>query len=105
MIVDELCSGTTAKDASAISSAVLDHLLRIKCLTVFATHCDALATEFADREGLENFTMSAVVDEKTKSVIFLYKMVPGVTSQSRGIDCARAAGVPASVCDMASTFL
>lgn len=64
-----------------------------------------LATEFADRDGLENFTMSSVVDEGKQTVVFLYKMVPGVTSQSRGIDCARAAGVPDGVCDMASTFL
>lgn len=99
VIVDELCSGTTAQDAHAISSATLDRLLRLNCLTVFCTHADALAIEFAGRVG--NYTMAADVDEENKSIVFLYKLVEGVTSHSRGVFCARVAGIPAAVADEA----
>lgn len=99
VIVDELCSGTTAQDAHAISHATIDHLLNIGCLTIFCTHADSLAVEFAGRVG--NFTMAADVDEDKKTILFLYKLVPGVTSHSRGAFCARVAGIPAKVADKA----
>jgi DNA mismatch repair protein MSH6 len=101
VIVDELCSGTTAQDAHAISHATLDRLLSLGCITMFCTHADALAVEFAGRVG--NFTMAAAVDEERKTIVFLYKLVPGVTSHSRGVFCARVAGIPAAVADMAET--
>lgn len=99
VIIDELCSGTTAQDAHAISNATLDRLLKLKCLTIFCTHADALAIEFAGRVG--NYTMAADVDEKAKRIVFLYKLVKGVTSHSRGVFCARVAGIPAEVADEA----
>jgi DNA mismatch repair protein MSH6 len=99
VIVDELSSGTTAQDAHAISHATLDHLLRVGCLTVFCTHADALAVEFADRVG--NYTMAADVDEQSKSIVFLYKLIRGVTNHSRGVFCARVAGIPVSIADEA----
>jgi DNA mismatch repair protein MSH6 len=99
VIVDELCSGTTAQDAHAISNATLDRLLELKCLTIFCTHADALAIEFAGRVG--NYTMAAEVDEETRSILFLYKLVEGITSRSRGVFCARVAGIPSAVADEA----
>eukprot|EP00173_Palmaria_palmata_P005364 Plantae.Rhodophyta-Palmaria_palmata.ctg9377.p1 GENE.Plantae.Rhodophyta-Palmaria_palmata.ctg9377~~Plantae.Rhodophyta-Palmaria_palmata.ctg9377.p1 ORF type:complete len:193 (-),score=58.51 Plantae.Rhodophyta-Palmaria_palmata.ctg9377:163-657(-) len=99
VIVDELCSGTTAQDAHAISHATLEKLLEIKCLTVFCTHADSLAFEFSGR--VANFTMAADVDEEKKTILFLYKLVSGVTSESRGVFCARVAGVPNKVADEA----
>lgn len=99
VIVDELCSGTTAQDAHAISHATIEHLLKIGCLTIFCTHADSLAVEFAGRVG--NFTMAAEVDQCNKSILFLYKLVRGVTSHSRGVFCARVAGIPAVVADRA----
>jgi DNA mismatch repair protein MSH6 len=99
VIVDELCSGTTAQDAHAISHATLEHLIGLGCLTIFCTHADALAVEFAGRVG--NYTMAADVDEVKKTIVFLYKLIPGVTSHSRGVFCARVAGVPGAVADEA----
>jgi DNA mismatch repair protein MSH6 len=99
VIVDELCSGTTAQDAHAISHATLEHLLKLGCLTIFSTHADALAVEFAGRVG--NYTMAADVDDSKKTIVFLYKLIAGVTSHSRGVFCARVAGVPESVADEA----
>jgi DNA mismatch repair ATPase MutS len=99
VIVDELSSGTTAQDAHAISHATLEHLLNVSCLTVFCTHADALAAEFAGRVG--NYTMAADVDEVNKTIVFLYKLVRGVTNHSRGVFCARVAGIPACIADEA----
>lgn len=106
VIVDELCSGTTAQDAHAISNATLHRLLKLKCLTIFCTHADALTSEFAGR--VSNHTMAADVDEEKKRIVFLYKLVEGVTNHSRGVFCARVAGIPTTVADkaesVASTF-
>lgn len=99
VIVDELCSGTTAQDAHAISNATLDRLLKLNCLTIFCTHADALASEFAGRVG--NYTMAADVDEEKKRIVFLYKLAEGVTNHSRGVFCARVAGIPTPVADRA----
>ncbi|KAI0563050.1 DNA mismatch repair protein MutS [Gracilaria domingensis] len=108
VIADEVGRGTSTHDGYAVAYAALDHIARVnKSLTVFSTHYSQLGDDIValgdqgGRSSARIFEMAAKVNEKTKSITFLYKLQAGSSGQSRGVYCARVAGIPASVANVA----
>lgn len=108
VIADEVGRGTSTHDGYAVAYATLDHIARInKSLTVFSTHYSQLGDDIValgrqgGRSSAASYEMAAVVNEKTKAITFLYKLQEGNGGQSRGIYCARVAGIPASIANEA----
>lgn len=104
IIADEVGRGTSTHDGYAVAAAALKHIATInKSLTIFSTHYSHLGQEViatgekgtCSRASL--YEMSAVVDEASRRITFLYKLRPGSSGQSRGIYCARVAGIPEAV--------
>ncbi len=105
VIGDEVGRGTSTFDGYSIAFAALKHLAtRTKCISIFSTHYSSLGTELAlecDKEEgtVGMYEMAAEVDESLKKITFLYKFQKGISGFSRGICCARLAGIPATVAD------
>ena len=77
----------------ALAQAIIEYICdEKKCITLFSTHYHELTSLSNTIEGLVNLH-AAVVEENDK-VTFLYKMVPGATNKSYGINVARLAHLP-----------
>ncbi|KAH9929644.1 muts domain V-domain-containing protein [Amylocystis lapponica] len=109
VILDELGRGTSTFDGMAIAGAVLQHLTQVtKCKTLFITHYPQVATDLERRFGadVENLHMGFTEDTRidgTREVTFLYQLTSGITEESFGVECARLAGVPEAILQLAST--
>ena len=100
-IIDELGRGTSTFDGYAIANAVMQHLVRRNCLTLFSTHYHMLLDEFRTFPGVCFYHMGYKVNKNDDRVLFLYKFVKGECPQSFGMNVARMAGLPPSVLDIA----
>lgn len=87
----------------AIASAVLQQLVQqTRCKTLFITHYPEIALELERSfpSAVENVHMGYMEEQRidgTRTVTFLYKLTPGITTNSFGVECARLAGVPEEV--------
>eukprot|EP00172_Hildenbrandia_rubra_P002811 Plantae.Rhodophyta-Hildenbrandia_rubra.ctg396.p1 GENE.Plantae.Rhodophyta-Hildenbrandia_rubra.ctg396~~Plantae.Rhodophyta-Hildenbrandia_rubra.ctg396.p1 ORF type:complete len:930 (+),score=170.98 Plantae.Rhodophyta-Hildenbrandia_rubra.ctg396:49-2838(+) len=106
VILDELGRGTSTHDGYAIAHATLNYLLGVGSLVLFSTHYTSLATEFKDRREVGTYEMQIAEDESKgeDGILFLYRLGRGVAKYSRGISCARMAGIPRDVCVHAETM-
>ncbi|KAG0048772.1 Mismatch repair protein msh3 [Gryganskiella cystojenkinii] len=127
VILDELGRGTSTLDGVAIAYAVLKHVVdKIGAITLFVTHYPSLAevaTEFPEGR-IRNFHMgfmatssgssasisfekSPATDSKEEcpddDIVFLYKLMPGVSLKSYGLNVARMAKLPQALIDRART--
>lgn len=96
VIIDELGRGTSTKDGECIARAVLEYLKTRGCHVVFSTHYHKIIERV---DGVANGYMSSVA--RGRDIVFLYKLVAGVSLDSHGLYVARMAGVPDSVVDRA----
>lgn len=102
VIMDEVGRGTSTEDGLAIARAVSEYLLdTIKCKTLFATHYHELSR--MEHPSLEKLCLS--ISEENGTVIFLRKVIKGVTENSYGIHVAKLAGVPGDVIVRANEIL
>lgn len=108
IIADEVGRGTSTHDGYAVAYASLRHIATVnKSLTVFSTHYSHLGDEIVAlclKNGNLNaslFEMAAVVNEASKKITFLYKLRQGSSGDSRGIYCARVAGISESIASKA----
>ena len=102
VIMDEVGRGTSTEDGLAIARAVSEYLLdRIKCKTLFATHYHELSR--MEHPSLIKLCLS--ISENNGTVVFLRKVMEGVTENSYGIHVAKLAGVPQEVIDRATVIL
>ncbi|THH32975.1 hypothetical protein EUX98_g1202 [Antrodiella citrinella] len=107
VILDELGRGTSTFDGMAVASAVLQHLVQhTACRTLFITHYPQVATDLERRfpADIQNMHMGFIEDTRingTREVAFLYKLSEGLAAESFGIECARLAGVPDVVLQIA----
>lgn len=99
VIADEVGRGTSTHDGYAVAHAALDHMARVnRSLVVFSTHYSQLG-EYIIGQGSPSqpaskiYEMAAEVNERTKNITFLYKLQEGSSGQSRGVYCARVAGI------------
>jgi len=104
ILLDEVGRGTSTFDGLAIAWAVAEELHeRTSAKVLFATHYHEL-TQLAERlPRVKNFHVA--VREWNDEIVFLYKVRPGGTDRSYGIQVARLAGLPASVIQRAKALL
>ncbi|KAF9565795.1 Mismatch repair protein msh3 [Mortierella alpina] len=121
VILDELGRGTSTHDGVAIAYAVLYHVVaNIQATTLFVTHYPSLAEvakEFPEGR-IKNYHMGFMASSSPSSsamevdgevvldemdIVFLYKLVPGVSMKSYGLNVARMAKLPMSLIANART--
>lgn len=102
VIMDEVGRGTSTEDGLAIAQAVCEYLLtKIGAKTLFATHYRELSK--LCHEKLKNLKLDIM--EAGGKIVFLKKVVEGVSESSYGIHVAGLAGVPAEVLNRAENLL
>ena len=102
VIMDEVGRGTSTEDGLAIARAVSEYLLdTIKCKTLFATHYHELTR--MEHPLLKKLCLQ--INEQKGTVVFMRKVIDGVTENSYGIHVAKLAGLPASVIERANVIL
>jgi DNA mismatch repair protein MutS len=103
VILDEIGRGTSTFDGISIAWAVAEHLLKVGCKTLFATHYWELTELEEHHAGASN--VHVAVQEAADRIVFLRKIVAGSTDKSYGIHVARLAGLPQPVLKRAHTVL
>lgn len=104
IIFDELGRGTSTYDGLALTSAILQYLLKeVGAKTLIATHYHELINLEKQYPEVRNFSVS--VYETEKEVLFMKKIVQGWANKSYGIDVAKIAGIPDKVLQLARNIL
>jgi len=106
VLLDEVGRGTSTFDGLSIAWAVTEYLLqgvRARPKTLFATHFHELNQLRHTYPRLVNLKIA--IREWEGGIIFLRKIVPGVSDRSYGIHAARIAGLPAMVLKRAEEIL
>lgn len=102
LVVDELGRGGSSSDGFAIAEAVLHHVAtHIQSLGFFATHYATLGGSFKNNPMVKPLKMAILVDEESRNVTFLYKLVDGRSEGSFGMHVASMCGIPREVVDNA----
>jgi len=104
VLLDEIGRGTSTYDGLSLAWACAEYLaLKVKALTLFATHYFEL-TALADQlAGCENVHLDAV--EHGDTLVFLHKVKSGTVNRSYGLQVATLAGVPHAVVNRAKEKL
>ncbi|MCD6442467.1 MAG: DNA mismatch repair protein MutS, partial [Thermotogae bacterium] len=104
VILDEVGRGTSTFDGISIAWAVSEYLHNIiRPFVIFATHYTELTELSSVYDGM--FNMTFLVRREKDGVIFLHKLVEGVSEGSYGIDVAKIAGIPDQVVERAREVL
>jgi len=104
VILDELGRGTSTYDGMALAWAIARYLVeRVGCKTLFATHYRELTRLAEEIPGVVN--LHAAVREWKGEVIFLHRVIPGVSERSYGVQVARLAELPEDVLREAERML
>tara|TARA_B100000524_G_scaffold240414_1_gene128400 strand:- start:8422 stop:11115 length:2694 start_codon:yes stop_codon:yes gene_type:complete len=104
IILDELGRGTSTNDGLSIAWAILEFIiLKKKCLTFFATHYKELTYLKKRFPSISLKTMQ--IDEWQGNIIFLYKVIDGISKSSFGLHVAKLAGIQDSIIKRASEVL
>ncbi len=100
VIMDETGRGTSTQDGMSIAYAIMQYLLKLGAITLFATHYHELT--MLDTSMMQLLTLEVVQDRS--NITFVRKVIEGVAESSYGLHVARLAGVPQSVIRSASAF-
>ena len=104
VILDELGRGTSTEDGLAISRAVLEYIVtKIKCITLFATHYKQLCQLADNHKFIKLKTLK--IKKWQDEVIFLYKVIDGVSEGSFGIHVAGMAGIKSVIIERSKKIL
>jgi len=104
VILDEIGRGTSTFDGVSIAWAMTEYLHdRVKARTFFATHYHELTELGRVLPGVKNHHVA--VREWGDGIVFLHKIVEGMTDKSYGIHVARLAGIPREVVERAKVIL
>jgi len=103
VVLDEIGRGTSTYDGLSIAWSVAEHLVRINCKTLFATHYHYLNDLAKHSASVRNYRVA--VKEQGDQILWLRKLVEGGTDRSYGIQVARMAGIPPEVIDRAREIL
>ncbi|KAI3403505.2 MSH2 [Candida oxycetoniae] len=102
IIIDELGRGTSTYDGFGLAWSISEHLIRVKkCITLFATHFHEL-NQLAEKypNDVENLHVVAYVENKD-DITLMYKIEPGISSKSFGINVAEMVKFPEKIIKMA----
>ena len=97
VLLDELGTGTDPEEGAALGQAVLEELLRRKCMTIANTHLGALKIFSTDVPRAENASME--FDPQTLSP--RYRLLVGVPGASHAVEVAERLGLPQQLVDRA----
>jgi len=106
IILDEIGRGTSTFDGVSIAWAVAEYIHNSKNLgskTLFATHYHQLIDLENYLERVKNYHIE--VKKKEDQILFLYKIMPGGTDKSYGIQVAKLSGMPVAVINRAKEIL
>ncbi len=106
LILDEIGRGTSTFDGLSIAWAVLEYIAdksKIGARTLFATHYHELTSLEQKIEGVNNYFVE--IKDNGDSIVFLRKVVRGVSEGSYGIHVAKIAGIPSYVIKRATEIL
>jgi DNA mismatch repair protein MutS len=93
VVLDEVGRGTSTFDGISLAWSVSEYIYEaIGCNTIFATHFTEL-TELSNMySGINNINVKVL--EERNDIIFLHKIINGISSKSHGIKVAKLAGIP-----------
>jgi len=97
VLLDELGAGTDPTEGSALAQAVLQHLLRVGCLTIATTHHGELKAFAHVTPGIAN----ASVEFDAETLSPTYRLTIGLPGQSNALAIAARLGMPEDVLDEA----
>ena len=92
----------------AVADAVLRHLVQeTRCKTLFITHYPLVAEEIEKQfpNDVQNLHMGYAEETRingTREITFLYQLTSGMAKESFGVECARLAGLPESLLQIAT---
>ncbi|MEM9884078.1 MAG: DNA mismatch repair protein MutS, partial [Planctomycetota bacterium] len=106
VILDEIGRGTSTLDGLSLAWAIAEHLARVGCRCLFATHYHELTSLASDTPGRDHVTNAGVetsggitnlnvtAREWNDQIVFLHRVAAGAADRSYGIQVARLAGLP-----------
>ncbi|MFH1643789.1 MAG: DNA mismatch repair protein MutS [bacterium] len=104
VILDEVGRGTSTFDGMALAQSIVEYIFqKIGARTLFATHYHEI-TKLSNRfSGIANYHMES---KKIKDqIVFLYKVVKGISGGSFGLEVAKLANLPPLVVSRAANLL
>lgn len=103
IIFDEIGRGTATFDGMAIAQSMIEYIATsIQCITLFSTHYHEL-TMMDESFHIQNVHASASVEGD--KIVFLYKIKPGRSHRSYGINVAQLAKLPDAVIERSKVIL
>ncbi|CAK9439875.1 uncharacterized protein LODBEIA_P39750 [Lodderomyces beijingensis] len=102
IIIDELGRGTSTYDGFGLAWSISEHLIQQKqCICIFATHFHEL-NQLANiyPQQVKNLHVVAYVENKD-DITLMYKIEPGISSRSFGINVAEMVKFPEKIIRMA----
>lgn len=103
IIFDEIGRGTATFDGMAIAQSMIEYIAtKIHCITLFSTHYHEL-TMMDEKFNIQNVHASASIEGE--KIVFLYKIKPGRSHRSYGINVAQLAKLPNDVIERAKVIL
>ena len=103
IIFDEIGRGTATFDGMAIAQSIIEYIaFSIQCITLFSTHYHEL-TMMDDSFHIQNVHASASIEDD--HIVFLYKIKPGRSHRSYGINVAQLAKLPDEVIQRSQVIL
>ena len=100
---DELCSGTESTSALSIFAAGVEHLHKIECSFIFATHFHEVANykEIRELDHLQLCHMSVVFDRAKKTLVYDRKIREGPGENMYGLEVCKSLDLPYHFLDRA----